>query len=165
MSEPAFIPKDQIVPGVRYPNYVGFSDGLRHKAALGWKGSESTGTFQYSVEPVGETTFGVPPSRRRTAAERTESLAGAIVYHLNTFGWSESLEEELMRMSWLNGKPVSRERLRELAHRRLGPDGKPITTETARSLAAFKLDEAEKNQEEMDRKRVTRKSPYVLDKS
>mgnify|MGYP001557842365 CR=1 FL=1 len=165
MSEPAFIPRDQIVPGIRYPNYVGFSDGLRHKRALGWSGSQTTGTFRYSTAPVDTATFDVKPNRRRTPAQRTESLASAIQYHLEKYGWSDSLEDELLRMSWVNGKPVSRERLRELARHRLGPDGSPLTAEDARRLAAFKLDEAEKNVEEENRKRVTRRSPYVLDTS
>ena len=144
MRNPVFIPKDQIIPGVEYRGYVAYAEGLVRKDRAPFTGMGHDGTLR--LKPVHEPVpaQAVEPLRRRTPDQRVNSMAGRIMAQLNASGGllTESVFREVQAVAWEVGKPVSYEQARE--------------------LASMYLHRAEKLQEEQDRKKIVRQSPYVL---
>ena len=175
--DPIFIPQKELRPGVEYPGYVARAKGLVRKDAASFTGWADDGTTTdvrgvgvYNgdgsarakdiVQTVNE--WGVEPNRRRTPQERLASLASRIVYHYQKYGWSESLLDDLVALSWVGGVPQSREDIKVLARNRLRPDGKPLNTDDIAAFATAKLMESERVVVETNRSNVVNPSPYVL---
>ena len=165
MNEALFIPKEEVKPGVQYRGYVATPEGLVHHTKAKTTGHAAKGDVKWRpfTKAVRAPHWEVEPSIRRTPQQRVESLMKRIMYQYEHYGWSESLLDDLVNLTWDVGTPRSREEIRALARSKLGPDGKPLTTRHLENYARAKLVMAEKEADEADSHRVTRKSPHALD--
>lgn len=191
MSLPAFIPRDQVKPGVEYRGYVSTSRGLLRKDLAHHKGTVASGTagFKRLVNPppgktgvpVAHNDWGVEPTRRRTPQQRLESLASRIFKQVNEGTvmnpvqkgekpvWARGLPESIGQDSLRLMEKVGREGLSQDAVRDIqalaARTGQLMTFEQCKALASLYLKNAEKEWNASNDKRVTSKSPYTLDRS
>lgn len=135
--QPSFIPAERLRPGDVYRGYEAGSDGLHHwRNGAATQGHAITGdtveiadgvslyagggdlrTSQVVAMPFSD--WGVEPIRKRTPQERTLSLATRLAYHFDKFGLSKSLVDELQKVAWKAGNPLTSEECQALATRLL----------------------------------------------
>lgn len=162
--EERFIPKERVDRSKRYPGYVATSRGLLHGALSPVKRDERGDlVFRKIQAPVpGGDIWGVEPSRRRSPQARVESLARRIQYQGkygmpgSVFAGARAIVDKVGR------EGLSEDALRDI-QAMFWRAGDARSFEECRTIARLYIQQAEKDWEEENRKRVTRKSPYVLD--
>jgi len=171
---PAFIPRAEVKPGVRYRGYIATPDGLVRQDRAAHRGTVATGArlLQPVDAPPGTPRavkvshgdWGVEPNRKRTHAERVDSLASRI-WQQNTEGGglTESIGKDALALVERVGREgVTDDVIRNLQALALKA-GRFETFEECRRLAALYMTNAQKEWDGENDKRVARKSTDVLD--
>lgn len=161
-----FIPKEKVDRNKSYPDYIATSRGLVHRSIASTKhGADGRLLYRQILAPMpGGDIWGIEPSKRRSPQERVSSLAQRIQYQNEKTGLPASVYAHAQTiMDKVGTEGLSDDVIREI-QALAANGGRLMSAEDCRAMAQVYITEAEKNWNEQQDKRVTRQSPYALDR-